>query len=60
MKNSVALETDAEVTKLETEFRHIEEVLSSNLQSQVRALFSYNLAMNHSLCRVNHVDINSP
>ena len=32
VKNSVALETDAEVIKLETEFRHIEEVLSTNLQ----------------------------
>jgi exocyst complex component 4 len=34
VKNSVALETDKEVTKLENEFRIIEEVLSSNLQSQ--------------------------
>ena len=30
----MALETDPEVAKLETEFRHIEEVLSSSLQSQ--------------------------
>ena len=30
----MALETDPEVAKLEIEFRHIEEVLSSSLQSQ--------------------------
>ena len=32
VKNSVALETDVEVSKLETEFRHVEEVLSVSLQ----------------------------
>ena len=40
VKNSVALETDAEVIKLETEFRHIEEVLSTNQRIRVK-LFLY-------------------
>lgn len=34
VKNSVALETDVEVSKLENEFRHVEEVLSISLQPQ--------------------------
>jgi exocyst complex component 4 len=34
VKNSVALETDAEVSDLEKEFRHVEEVLSVSLQPQ--------------------------
>ena len=33
VKNSEALETDVEVSKLETELRHVEEVLSNSLQA---------------------------